>query len=216
MDGELEYTPWAGANVRSSRVEAGLRVGGSARAAVMRRCSAACERCGLEWPWLLYLFLVDDTRPATASNLRAVCARCSASEPGTCAPLVVERSLRERMRDANNRRTGALKLTSGRRKHLIEARGGRCERCGVSGSERRLEVHHVLAVLRGGDDDPSNLLVLCFACHHHVQPCAAGCGRWAKKPAALCPRCETRRLLELAYPGLSWVQIKALHRLATD
>lgn len=111
-------------------------------------------------------------------------------------PLVGERPLRERMRDANNRRTGAVKLTPARRRKLIQSRGGCCEICGVPGSERQLEVHHRIAVLRGGDDSERNLLVLCFACHHHVQPCAAGCGRWAKKPARLCRQCRTREDLE--------------------
>ena len=68
--------------------------------------------------------------------------------------------------------------------------------CGVAGAERRLEIHHRTAVLRGGDDSDANLLVLCFACHHHVQPCATGCGRWAKKPALLCRQCRTTRDLE--------------------
>ena len=32
----------------------------------------------------------------------------------------------------------------------------------------------------------------------HVQPCANGCGRWARLPAALCRRCQTEaRLAEL-------------------
>lgn len=173
-----------------------LTVGGSARAAAARRSGGSCERCGLAWPWLLYLFLIDDTRRPHAANLRVLCGPCSASVTGPFAPLVVERTLRERLRDANNRRTGALKLTAARRRRLIETRGGCCEICGVPGSERQLEVHHRVAVLRGGDDSEQNLLVLCFACHHHVQPCAAGCGHWAKKPAPLCRQCRTRHELE--------------------
>lgn len=177
----------------------------------MRRCSGACERCGLEWPWLLYLFRLDEDRPPHAGNLRAYCMACSAGMAGDCAPLVVEAPLRERMRSANNRRTGAAKLTPARRRRLIEGRGGRCEICGVPGSVRELEVHHRVAVLRGGDDAEPNLLVLCFACHHHVQPCATGCGRWAKKPARVCRFCTTRASLERIYAGRSWDEIKARH-----
>ena len=79
---------------------------------------------------------------------------------------------------------------------MIEARSGCCEICGVPGTERQLQVHHRIAVLRGGSDDEANLLVLCFVCHHQLQPCAAGCGRWAKKPNRICRQCLTRKRLE--------------------
>jgi 5-methylcytosine-specific restriction endonuclease McrA len=176
-----------------------LAVTAGARAVVMRRCGGACEVCGLEWPWLLYLFLCDPAGRAAAANLEVVCSACSAGRPGPFAPLLLQPSLRERMRAANNRRTGAARLTPARRRRLIAGRGSRCEICGVPASERQLDVHHRTGILRGGDDSEANLMVLCFACHHHLQPCAAGCGRWAKKPATLCRRCWTRRrLAELA------------------
>jgi len=176
----------------------GLLVGGSARAVVERRCGGACEACGLEWPWHLYLFRVDESGPARAGNLRALCGPCSAGMTGAFAPLLAQLSLRERMRAANNLRTGAVKLTPARRKRLIESRGGCCEICGVPGSERQLQVHHRRAVLRGGDDSDANLLVLCFACHHQVQPCINACGHWVKKPFRVCRHCLTeRRLAEL-------------------
>jgi hypothetical protein len=180
--------------VRSER----LVVGGGARAVVQRRSGGACEGCGLAWPWALYLFLVDESGPARAANLRALCWRCSEGRGGGFAPLVPEPTLRERLRTANNLRTGAVKLTPSRRLRLIAARGGCCEICGVPGTERQLQVHHRLAVLRGGDDSDANLLVLCFACHHHLQPCARGCGRWTKKPNTICRHCWTQeRLREL-------------------
>lgn len=185
-----------------------LPVGGGARAAALRRSGGVCERCGLDWPWLLYLVLADDSKPAHATNLRVLCGPCSTSEAGPFAPLVTERSLRERIRESNNRRTGAARLTAARRRKLIESRGGCCEICGVLGAERQLEVHHRVAVLRGGDDSKANLLVLCFACHHQVQPCATGCGRWTKKPAKVCRYCRTRAELERLYPAQSWEQIK--------
>ena len=171
-----------------------LKVGGGARAVVLRRCGGACEACGLEWPWNLYLFLVDPESGAAATNLRVLCSRCSEAETGTFAPLLPESTLRQRLIEANNRRTGAPRLTPRRR--LIEGRGGCCEICGVSGSERQLQVHHRIAVLRGGDDSEANLLVLCFACHHHLQPCATGCGRWTKKPATVCRHCRTQHRLD--------------------
>lgn len=170
-------------------------MGGGARAAAIRKRGAVCERCGLEWPWLLFLYLIDPAKPAHGANLRVLCGPCSAGESGAYAPLITQPTLRERMRESNNRRTGAAKLTAARRRKLIAARGGCCEMCGVTGAERQLQVHHRVAVLRGGDDSEANLLVLCFACHHHVQPCAGGCGRWAKKPSTLCSRCRTERAL---------------------
>jgi hypothetical protein len=171
-------------------------VGGGARAVVLRRSGGACEDCGLDWPWALELFLVDESAPARAANLRALCWRCSGGRQGRCVPLVPDQTLRERLRTANNLRTGAIKLTPARRLRLIAARGGCCEICGVPGTERQLQVHHRLPVLRGGDDSDANLLVLCFACHHHLQPCARGCGRWTKKPNTVCRHCWTRERVD--------------------
>src|SRR5689334_19379486 len=189
---------FGGSNVRSVGLDR-LVVGGSARAVVLRRTAGACEGCGLEWPWALHLFLVDDAAPARASNLLALCWRCSEGRHGRFAPLVPELSLRERLRAANNMRTGAIKLTPARRLRLIAERGGCCEICGVSGQERQLQVHHRHPVLRGGDDSDENLLVLCFACHHHLQPCVRGCGHWTKKPNTVCRHCWTRDRLEELY-----------------
>ena len=179
-------------------------MGGGARAVVLRRSGGACEACGLEWPWHLYLFLTDETRPASADNLRVLCGACSSSLDGAFAPLLTQPSLRDRMREANNRRTGAVKLTAARRLRLIESRGGCCEICGVPGSARQLQVHHRRAVLRGGDDSEANLLVLCFACHHQVQPCANACGHWVKKPHRVCRhRLTEQRLAELSQFAVS-------------
>lgn len=188
-----------------------LRVTAGARAVVMERCDGACERCRLEWPWALYLFLLDENRPAAAANLQALCGGCSADRNDAFAPLVAERTLRDRMRDANNRRTGAVRLTPARRRRLIATRGSRCEACGVVAEERQLDIHHVVGVLQGGDDSEANLMVLCFACHHHLQPCATGCGRWARKPATVCTRCRLRRRLEEVYADLTWEEITMLH-----
>jgi len=168
---------------------------------VLRRCREACEGCGLEWPWSLYLLRVDEALPARATNLRALCWACSDAQGGLFASLLAEVPYRERLRNANNRRTGAVKLTPARRRRLIEARGGCCEICGVPGAERQLQVHHRLAILRGGSDDEANLLVLCFACHHHLQPCINDCGHWVKKPFRVCRHCRTEQLLkELVAP----------------
>lgn len=175
-----------------------LRLSPGARLAVIARCQGRCERCGLEWPWELYVFRVDAGGRAAADNLVALCNSCAGGRTDTFAPLLAAPSLRDRLRERNNRRTGAAKLTAARRRRLIAQRGGRCEACGVTASERQLDIHHRLGVFRGGDDSEENLAVLCFACHHHLRPCAGGCDRWAKKPASLCRHCATeRRLAEL-------------------
>jgi len=188
-----------------------LRVTAGARAVVLRRCAGACEDCGLEWPWALYLFRRDETRASAAANLLVLCAACAGERPDAFAPLLSEPSLRDRMRAANNLRTGAARLTPARRRRLIAARGGCCEICGIDGAARQLDVHHKQGVLRGGDDSEANLMVLCIACHHHLQPCAAGCGRWARKPTTVCTRCRVRLRLEELYPGLTWDEIKRRH-----
>src|SRR5215471_9714445 len=87
-----------GSNVRSEH----LVVGGGARRVVLRRSAGSCERCGLEWPWSLFLFLIDESGPARASNLRVLCLKCSEEETGPFATLLPELSLRERLRTANN------------------------------------------------------------------------------------------------------------------
>ena len=180
-----------------------LRVSPGARAAVLRRCGGACERCGLEWPWALHLFLVaPDGRPR-ADNLVALCLPCSAALDGPFAPLLSRPSLSDRLRARNNARTGAAMLKESSRRRLIALRGSRCEVCGISAADRQLDVHHLLGVFHGGDDSPENLMVLCFVCHHHLRPCAAGCGRWAKKPATLCRRCRTERRLDELRAGVT-------------
>ena len=187
----------------------GLPLAPSVRASVARRCAGACEACGLDWPWALYVFRVDEAGPSRAENLTALCGACSIDRAGPFAMLVGERTIRAIRLTANNRRAAVRPMTAGRRRKLVAARGGACEACGIPGSERALQVHHKVPVLRGGDDGESNLMVLCFACHHHVQPCATGCGGWAKKPRTVCRSCVTRRSLEELLPDLTWEEIKS-------
>ena len=187
----------------------GLPLAPSVRAAVARRCGGACERCGLDWPWALYVFRVDEAQPIRAPNLAALCGACSLDRTDAFCTLIGERTFRAIRLTANNRRAAVRSMTAAGRRKLIAARGGACEACGIAGSERLLQVHHKLAVLRGGDDGEANLMVLCFACHHHVQPCATGCGGWAKKPRKVCRNCSTRQALEHVFPSASWEEIKA-------
>src|SRR5262249_14388361 len=141
----------------------GLPLAPSVRASVARRCAGACEKCGLDWPWALYVFREDQAGLTRAGNLTVLCGACSFDRADPFAMLVGERTIRAIRLTANNRHAGVAAMTAGRRRKLIAARGGSCEACGIPGSERALQVHHKLAVLRGGDDGEDNLMVLCFA-----------------------------------------------------
>ena len=179
------------------------------RLAVEQRSGGACESCGLEWPWTLYLFRVDEEGPNTAANLVLLCTTCSAGRSGPFLSLVGQRSPRAKLQQANNRRAAVVPLTPARRRALIAARGAGCEACGSPGTERLLEVHHRLAVLRGGHDGEENLQVLCFACHRHLEPCSTGCGALANQRRGVCQNCLMRNRLEALIPEATWDQIKA-------
>ena len=51
------------------------------------------------------------------------------------------------------------------RAHVIRRDGGRCQRCG---SSTRLEVHHIIPAVAGGQDTPANLRAMCEACHDRL------------------------------------------------
>jgi HNH endonuclease len=176
---------------------------------VERRSGGACESCRLEWPWALYLFRVQEEGPNTAANLVVLCSMCSNGRNGPFLPLIGLRTPRAKLQEANNRRAAVEPLTPSRRRALIAARGGCCEACGESGTERILEVHHKLAILQGGHDGEDNLQVLCFACHRHLQPCLTGCGAWASRRRGVCQNCVMRKRLEALIPEATWEEIKA-------
>lgn len=43
-----------------------------------------------------------------------------------------------------------------------------CRNCGASEDEARLTCHHVVPLLMGGEDTPSNAVTLCGSCHDKV------------------------------------------------
>lgn len=187
----------------------GVSIAPTVRLVIEGRSGGACESCGLQWPWSLQVFRVQEAGPDTAANLVVLCLKCSDGRPGASAPLVGRRSLRVRLRDANNKRAAVRPLTQSGRRALIAARGGRCELCGSSGEERPLEVHHKVAVLEGGHDGEDNLQVLCFSCHRGLQPCVTGCGGWTRNATGACQHCRTRTRLEALLPDATWEEIKA-------
>ena len=75
----------------------GLRLAPSVRVALDRRCAGACERCGLDWRWALYVFKVDEGAPGAAANLIVLCGACSSERTGHFAPFVGTRSMRDRI-----------------------------------------------------------------------------------------------------------------------
>ncbi len=74
----------------------GLPLAPSVRAAVARRCGGACENCGLDWPWALYVFRVDEGGAIRAENLTVLCGACSLEWTDPFAALVGERTIRAR------------------------------------------------------------------------------------------------------------------------
>lgn len=64
------------------------------------------------------------------------------------------------------------------RRQLLDARGWRCERCGLAG---KLEIHHKRPLEKGGAAfDEENCEVLCKACHvaHHKRPTSPAAAAW--------------------------------------
>lgn len=52
---------------------------------------------------------------------------------------------------------------------VLDRNKGRCEAAVTGVCTRRAEhVHHIKLRSRGGDDDPSNLLAVCFPCHDEI------------------------------------------------
>lgn len=131
----------------------------------MRFCSAAC--CG----------------NAKKEFERRDCARCGKSfsmrRRDKCAArfcsfkckVVFEGESRRKAEHEDQRtrlRRGAWKIL---RAEIIRRDGGKCTRCG---SGERLHVHHIIPWRKSQDDNPSNLVTLCGACHLHVEYTEAG------------------------------------------
>ncbi len=65
----------------------------------------------------------------------------------------------------DHRRQAPGQISGIDRYEVLKRSGGRCELCGVSIEERRLEVDHIVPRKLGGSDDPSNLQALCWLCN---------------------------------------------------
>lgn len=67
-------------------------------------------------------------------------------------------------------------ISVAQRRAAMRRAGGRCERCG---SQNDLRVHHKHRVHAGGGNEPENLEVVCWDCHHteHAEERA---NRWGR------------------------------------
>jgi ATP adenylyltransferase len=78
----------------------------------------------------------------------------------------IETYLQKRGAAVYDHRRAALGYLSGSLRYEVLKRAGhRCELCGIPGSERALEVDHILPRKHGGEDDLTNLQALCFKCN---------------------------------------------------
>lgn len=55
------------------------------------------------------------------------------------------------------------------RQRIRDRDGNECQSCGAAGTDRRLDVHHIVPVLAGGVSDDDLLTTLCRACHRKAE-----------------------------------------------
>ena len=115
-------------------------------------CSSKCSNARKKTPDIICFCgnIVDKTRRAK------YCSKLCANKAITLFP---------RKPRAKSNGKYALKNF---RVHLINERGGKCNRCSFDVSAI-LEIHHIVEQCNGGTDDPENLEILCPNCHalHH-------------------------------------------------
>ena len=69
----------------------------------------------------------------------------------------------------------ASQLTDSTRQKVFDQRGHECIFCGVTGEQhkeeygRDLDVHHVIPSMKGGSNDPENLIPVCISCHRTLE-----------------------------------------------
>jgi len=78
------------------------------------------------------------------------------------------------------------------RKEILERDGNRCVHCSYDGGEDGLNVHHILAVYEGGNEESENLSTLCWTCHREWES-VNGCSsvsydEWVETPPWLALR----------------------------
>lgn len=65
----------------------------------------------------------------------------------------------------DNRRRGRRPISGSVRYEVLKRAKGRCELCGISAEEKRLDVDHIHPKSLGGKDDLSNYQALCYSCN---------------------------------------------------
>ena len=71
------------------------------------------------------------------------------------------------------------------KRYLLSHRGNKCQNCGCVYKTQKdamdsLQVHHVIPVKDGGEDNDDNLILLCFDCHQgkHEHRIQKNYGKW--------------------------------------
>ena len=126
--------------------------------------------------------VVDCSKTHLAYNIRKT--------PFLCYDCKLQRNA---IRNEIQRKTAILK------KQLVRERGSYCQRCQATGTE--LVAHHIVAVADGGATEPSNIEILCSACHKkHYEK--VGYGQWtAYRLLPVCPQ----KLARTERPVERWV-----------
>src|SRR3990167_1102743 len=70
----------------------------------------------------------------------------------------------------------------GYRQLVVQLLGGRCVLCGIK--DGRLEIDHIIPVSNGGQNDPTNLRILCYEFHRKIHG-----SQWWRTSKQACVKC---------------------------
>lgn len=57
-------------------------------------------------------------------------------------------------------------LTPKLRKQIFDRDNHQCRKCGKHSQQRKLQIHHIIPIIKNGSAAPENLITLCKECHH--------------------------------------------------
>ena len=75
------------------------------------------------------------------------------------------KSRKEGGRHGKQREANRKPLSDKKRFMILERDGFRCQYCGATAEQSRLEVDHIVPVSKGGTNDPDNLVTACHECN---------------------------------------------------
>ena len=130
--------------------------------------------------WIEYGLYTGDPYPHLSDEiLEELESIIDAEDSPLCAMALVayERTKGGPLEWRDEKRSKRRKEVSKRKRtHLFESANHQCQECGA-GWGAGLEIHHITPIADGGTNRPSNLAVLCHACH------VAETSRWRKESA---------------------------------